>query len=122
MVDFKEPILKARFVLDNSGKPAERTSGHYKIKLFVEGVPEDAYSVTYQLDPSYYDPIRETLSPSNGFAEDITSYGDFLVTARIRTPSATIPIQRSLSQALIETHSGEITPEIQKGLQDIIDN
>ncbi len=61
--------LKARFILGEDGKPkyiSDGTLRHYVIELFVEEVPEDAIGVTYQLDETYHDPLREDLRSLQG--------------------------------------------------------
>jgi len=117
-----DPILKAKFILDAQGKPKGRASGDYQIKLFVENVPSDAYAVTYRLDESYYDPAREAINRVDDFAEEITSYGNYLIIARIRAKSSPKEIRRSLYDALMDFHRGNDDPSIMKALKDIAEN
>jgi len=117
-----EPSLKAAFVLDAQGRPGGRSSGHYKIRLFIDKAPVDAYAVTYRLDPTYYDPVREALNQSDSFAEEISSYGNYVITAKIRTKSFPREIRRSLYDALMETHKDTSEPTVLSALSDIKEN
>lgn len=115
----KLPEIKAEFILDKDGKPKGRSSGHYAIRLHVEEYPEDAHKVTYQLDPTYYDPLREVRDRSSQFSEELTSYGDYVVQAKIRTKDHSIVTTRHLYEALREAHGESLDPVIQKALSDI---
>jgi len=117
-----DPTLKAAFVLDAQGKPGGRTAGNYKIKLSIDGCPSDAYAVTYRLDPTYYDPVREALNQADRFSEEITSYGNYVITAKIRTKSYPLEIRRSLYDALMETYRDASEPSVIAALTDIKDN
>jgi hypothetical protein len=103
-----DPKLQAEFVLDReSREPAAETDGdtkHYSIELSVADAPPGANAVTYTLDDSFYDPIREARNRANGFKEEITSYGDFQVRADIRTKNGTITLRKKLSDMLKEHH------------------
>jgi transcription initiation factor IIF auxiliary subunit len=114
--------IKATFLLDVEAKPKGRDSGHYAIKIFVENPPEDAYAVTYRLHETYYDPVREVYNREDGFAEVLTSYGDYEIQARIRTKSFPIELNRSLYDALEESHRNDRDASIVKALNDIHDN
>lgn len=97
------PALKATFVTNEKGEPEFIESNgvkHYKIKLALDEVPEDAYAVTYELDDSYYDPIRENHDPSSGFTEELTSYGDYNVNVKVRSRMGTRMMRSSLAEAL----------------------
>jgi hypothetical protein len=78
--------------------------------------------VTYELDASYYDAIRDVRSAEGGFAEMITSYGDYSVKAKLRTTSGITSLRRGLYEALVEQHGTSDDPDIRKALQDIHDN
>ncbi|MBU8975850.1 hypothetical protein JI752_006810 [Lysobacter sp. MMG2] len=116
------PVIKASFVLDADGKPRGRSTGNYEILLQVDGAPEDAYRVVYELDDSYYDPRREATDPSTLFSEELTSYGDYVIQARVRTTDHTVLAKRSLFEALKEAHAGNNHPAILKALHDIQQN
>lgn len=114
--------LAARFVLDAKGVPVAVTGNrlhHYEIQLRVDDPPPDAYAVTYELHDSYYDPIRESRGKSRGFAEDITSYGDFVVQARVRAKARTIATAALLSEALRRGHAGAMSESIERAILEI---
>ncbi len=118
------PLIKATFDLDESGNPVLVESGklkHYRIRLQMEGVPEDTYAVTYVLDDSYYEPIRESRKAGQ-FFEKLTSYGDYTVQAKIRTKAGVLNVATPLSKALSAGHEQQITPAIEAALSDIKDN
>lgn len=117
-----QPQIKAEFVLDDEGKPIGRKSGNYRIKLRVIDTPKDAYKVTYQLDSSYYDPVREVLNSTTDFAEELTSYGNYVVLAKVRLADHTISTSRDLFEALRETHSTSPDDAIQHALKAIEKN
>ena len=115
-----EPLaIKAELVLDADGKPVGRSSGHYRIRIHVEGAPEDAYKATYQLHSTYYDPVREARDRESGFSEELTSYGDFVLQARVRTRSRSLGTARALADALDESHGASSDADVRKALSDI---
>jgi hypothetical protein len=114
-----EPIIKAEFVLDKDGKPIISGDRHYAIKLSTKEVPDDTYAVTYFLHDSYYDPVRESQEKKTDFAEDLTSFGDYEIKAKIRAKNSSVLISRQLSDALKETHGSSNDPDIKKALQKI---
>ena len=83
--------LAAEFVLDAEGKPKfaiEDSRGrHWQIVLKLVNVPTDVASVTYKLDESYWDPLREVVRPRTSgpvlFEQPITSFGDYKVKASV---------------------------------------
>jgi hypothetical protein len=117
-----KPKLRASFDLDDSGQPkyVERDGlKHYRIRLNVEGAPAQSASVTYQLHPSYWDPVREVFDPKNGFAEEITSYGDFDVRASVSgSSSAGLTLNGQLSVLLEAEHRNPEGP-VARALMDI---
>jgi hypothetical protein len=113
----QQPSIQAHFVLDDQGKPTELAPGHYGIRLSIKGAPADAYAVTYHLHPTYYDPVRESNDAANSFSQEITSYGNFDVTAKIRTKSGPSLLRRSLYDALCESHDRD--SKVQQALQGI---
>jgi pYEATS domain-containing protein involved in immunity len=117
-----EPELIAQFELDADGKPQAIDRGgtkHYRIVLKVAGAPEDAYAVNYKLHESYYDPERESRDSDAGFAERITSFGDYPVQVQLRTRKNVVPISEQLSSALQRGYRGVTTPEIIAAISDI---
>ena len=117
-----QPKLRAAFVLDSQKKLIVSQSGsrrNYKIKLFLENLPPDTFAVTYRLHESYYNPIREVRDKTGGFEHTITSYGEFIVTSKIRTTSFSKELTKSLYQALKYTHGSENDSSIVQALEDI---
>jgi len=114
------PEIRASFELDATGNPEAISSGnlqHYRIKLHIDGAPEDTYAVTYLLDPSYRTPTREVLDRKTSFEESLTSYGDYTVQAKIRTPEGVTVIAIPLSAALRQTYGASASPAVQNALQ-----
>ena len=114
------PEIRASFELDATGNPEAISSGdleHYRIKLHIEGAPESTYAVTYLLDPSYRTPTREVLDKETSFEESLTSYGDYTVQAKIRTPEGITVIATPLSAALRQTYGTAASPQVQSALQ-----
>lgn len=113
------PAIKASFELDANGRPEAIDSGdlqHYRIKLHVDGAPDDTYAVTYMLDPTYPSPTREVLDRNSSFEETLTSYGDYTVQAKIRTPAGITVIAAPLSTALRQTYGASPSPEVEQAL------
>ena len=118
-----KPKLRAAFIVDASSKPKRFEVGdlnHYGIELFVENAPDGTDAVTYTLDDSYYEPIREVRRAGRQFSEPITSFGDFKVRAELRTKEGTIAIGEKLSTLLKRSiaDSPEAAP-LRKALADI---
>jgi len=116
------PEIKATFELDDHGDPVAIKRGdlnHYRIRLNLENAPEDTYAVTYTLHESYYEPVREARDKANKFEEDLTSYGDFVIQAQVRTREGIITTTVPLSTALAESHDEQITAKIESALLDI---
>jgi len=116
------PAIKATFILDDKGRPKEVTAGNYAIRIHVENFPEDTHRVTYQLHPTYYDPLRDVRERSTSFSEDLTSYGDYVIQAQVRTKDHSIVSTRRLADALRETHGESDDPMVKKALEDIEKN
>jgi hypothetical protein len=116
------PTIKATFELDAVGAPTAIESGelrHYHIKLRVDDVPAGTYAVTYTLDDSYYDAVREVRNSEAGFEERLTSYGDYTVQAKIRTPNGVTTVAVPLSTALSEGSGEALNSAIADALHDI---
>ena len=116
------PEIKATFELDDHGDPVAIKRGdlnHYRIRLNLENAPEDTYAVTYTLHESYYEPVREARDKANKFEEDLTSYGDFVIQAQVRTREGIITTTVPLSTALAESQDEQITAKIESALLDI---
>ena len=114
--------LVARFKLDRSGQPEMLQSGgttHYKIRIGVESPPDDTYAVTYRLHDSYYNPLRESRDKEARFEEELTSYGDYLVRADVRTLHRVESLAGSLSEALRRGHREDSNPAIIHAIDEI---
>ncbi|MFN3658314.1 MAG: pYEATS domain-containing protein [Pseudolabrys sp.] len=97
------PQLTAHFETDDSGKPVFVNRGgrkHYNLVFEVENMPENVYAGTFELHESYYDPVR-TLRPDRGKLElKTTSYGDYDLKVRLRTPDGEILVADNVVNAL----------------------
>jgi len=116
------PVIRATFELDENGRPVVIQRGdlkHYRIRLHLENAPDDAYAVTYLLDETYYNPVRESRDSATGFAEEFTSYGDFTVQAKVRSKEGVVPVAAPLSAALEAGYGTSVSPEIEQALKDI---
>ena len=76
--------LLATFRKSADGKLRTFTIGkykHYKIRIFVEGLPDGVQTVTYLMHPSFKsDRILTIPYGVPDFQENIMSYGDFFIT------------------------------------------
>ena len=121
------PEIRASFVLEGgipkSRRPATRRHVSYKIRLYIRNAPSDTHAVTYRLHPTFPKPTREVLkSPkSPRFSIDIFSYGDFDITAEVRTSSRSYEIIRRLSNAL-KAESDSPSPLESQALKDICEH
>ena len=104
-----QPFLTARFQTDERGAPEfVEANGlrHYKVVFQVKDPPEGAYAATFELDPTYYDPMRTLRpDPDGGFQLETTAYGDYDVKVRLRTKEGVVPLLGNLKRAL--EHSRE---------------
>lgn len=117
-----DPKICAAFQLDGEGRPiamVRNNRRHYKIRLFMEDVPQDAYAVTYKLHESYYNPTREVRRGATKFEEQITSYGDYVVKAEVRGKKASGFAAVELSRALKETYGSDPDIAIRQAIQEI---
>jgi hypothetical protein len=116
-----EPKIVAQFTTDSQGEPQYlkgKSRKHYVIRLFLENAPSDVSRVTYKLPESYRQPVREVPVGVPKFGEEITSFGDYTVTAMLRRRAGTDLVTNSLSAALTEGYRGRpLTP----GLLEAID-
>ena len=112
--------IRAEFVLDGD-RPTSYDSGkhtHYKIALWIDGAPEDTHAVNYELHESYRDPLRESRTKPE-FDQEITSYGDYVIRAKVRRRRGVDVASAKLADALEETYGSSTTPEIKKALDSI---
>ena len=100
------PEIRARFALDAAGNPQfefveEDQKKHYKLMLEVENLPADVYAATFELDPTYYDPVQTVRPDDQGRVRlETTSYGDYRLKVRLRTKEGEIQVVDSLVGAL----------------------
>jgi|SRR5215471_12413813 len=98
------PEIKARFELDAAGNPQfieQDQKKHYKLMLEVENLPEDVYAATFELDPTYYDPVQTLRPDDQGRVRlETTSYGDYRLKVRLRTREGEIQVVDNLARAL----------------------
>ena len=121
MIANDSPRLIARFETDERGAPAYRVGKdrrHYKIVLEVENPPADAYAATFELDPSYYNPVRTLPPGSDGkFRLETSSYGDYQVMVKLRTKQGDVPVANTLSSALQSSQQRVVAnPEISEAI------
>lgn len=110
-----KPVIVAQFILDPNGVPIIKYKGkhtHYRMKLMIRDAPEDAYAVTYELDETYYEPVRESRRRSEDFVENLTSYGDYTVRATVRGKQRTQTLVAKLSEALALGHAKNMSTAI----------
>jgi hypothetical protein len=121
-----EPAITARFILDDQGRPRfeESPDGlrHYELALEVKNAPAEAYGATFELDPTYYDPVRSVRPDETGALRlETTSYGDFVLTAQLNAKSPALPLRTSLARALRQSHPNP-DAAVQRALRDIADH
>lgn len=101
-VSLSNVTIKADLARDSDGNPEviERHGRrHYKVRLWIDGAPDDAHAVTWYLHESYRDPVRETIDGPE-FSIQITAYGDYEVVARVRRRRFSETFRTNLSDAL----------------------
>lgn len=117
-----KPELVAHFVLDGRNRPQMEEAGktkHYSIVLSVSNAPSDTYAVNYGLHETYYDPNRESRDSKSGFAQEITSYGDFVVQVKLRTKGRVQTLAARLAQALRRGHGPTASAAIDAAIEAI---
>ncbi len=118
----QEPKLLAEFKLDAEGRPQTYSGSrhkHYKIRLSLKNAPPETLSVAYQLHESYKDRVREIPIGVPDFREDISSYGDYLVTVTLQGARSAQALTAKLSDALKENYRGVADPEILNAIDEI---
>jgi len=122
MSEPNEPQICAEFVLDKEGnKPIAVEGASFRIKLFIDGAPDDTHAVTYKLHESYYDRSREVREAPR-FEEEITSYGDYPVQAVIRRKKQSQVISEKLSAALERGYGKDASQAIRSAIAQIQKN
>ena len=98
------PQLVAEFETDAHGDPRFVEQGglkHYKIVFEIQNIPANAYAATFELDPSYYDPVRTLRpDPDGKIRLETTAFGDYDVKVRVRTKEGEVPVFGTLKTAL----------------------
>ena len=104
------PEVVARFETDEAGNPRFIESDekkHYRLMFEVENVPPDVYAATFELHPTYYDPVRTVRPDAEGRVRlETTSFGDYDLKVRLRTKEGEIQVVDSLVRALKRARSG----------------
>jgi len=128
MAEEQHPWLNVRLEVDAQGKPEVIRTGklqHYKVIFEVENAPPDTYAATFELDPTYYDPLR-TLQPDDkgGFRLETTTYGDYPLIVRLHRPkTGDLVIKESVARALRRARKTmPAGPEIDDALAYIADH
>lgn len=108
----KTPKLIARFAPDKDGKPSfvstEDGRRHYKVEFALEETPPDVYAATFELHPTYYDPVRTVRpEPDGKVALQTTAYGDYDLKVRLRTKEGVQVVNANLVEALKRGESAE---------------
>ena len=112
--------IRAQLVLDARGRPVALRSSrlnHYKIQLWLEGVPDDAHAATWVLHDSYRDPVREILD-GPCFGLQISTYGDYEIVVNVRRRRLTERFSVRISEALRAGHPSP-TPEVAAAIAEI---
>ena len=114
--------IRAEIALDQNKKPVSlpgKTLNHYKVRLYLETNNPAVQSVTYKLDPTYYDPVRESNDSSQQFLIELTTYGDYPVTVDAQVDGEIVRKVVPLSQLLEETYENSTDPDILNALNAI---
>jgi hypothetical protein len=127
MADLDEPKITVRLETDALGHPTviEGERRHYKVVLEVENAPADTYGATFELDPSYYDPVR-TLSPDKDgkFRLETMAFGDYPIIVRLhREKGDDMLLREGVARALKrERRTLPDTPEVDDALSYIAEH
>lgn len=119
-----QPELFARFIKDEHGEPrfAETETGmkHYRIVLEVKDPPTGVLAATFELDPTYYLPVRTVEPDAEGRLKlETTAYGDYGLKVDLRSKSGVVPVRTTLRKALLSGESRGRTPEIDAAIAEI---
>jgi hypothetical protein len=83
------PQLVARLRTDENGQPLFSEQGghrHYELEFAIDNVPTNVYAATFELHPTYFDPVRTIKKPQDGDLRlHVTSYGDYPLKVQLRT-------------------------------------
>jgi pYEATS domain-containing protein involved in immunity len=114
--------VRAEMVLDEKNEPVQikgDSLNHYRIRLFLDTPNPDVESVTYNLDPTYYDPVRESTDRDSQFGVEITTYGDYPVTVDAQVRGEIVREVVPLAKLLKQAYEDSTTPEISSALSYI---
>lgn len=122
--------LTIRLETDERGAPivTERDGQRsYAVVMEVENPPRDTFAATFELDDSYYDPVRVlTPDPSGRIRLKTFTRGDFPVFVRLsRREGANTVLKESVSRALRRDATNRavldpsVTAAINRALDDI---
>jgi hypothetical protein len=122
------PSLGVRFQVGANGEPQFIDQGghrHYKVVFEIENLPEGVYAATFELDPTYFDPVRTLRPDENGRIRlEVNAYGDYDVNVRLRTREGEVRVRgnlyRELQRSCQEMKLGG--PAIEEALADIAAN
>jgi hypothetical protein len=118
------PRLTVRFETDPSGNPTfvqDSDKKHYYLAFEVDDLPADVYAATFELDPTYWDPVQ-TIFPQNRRATlRTTSYGDYGLRVTLRSKGGPdLPIIDTVVRALSRARSSmPPNPTIDSAIADL---
>ena len=114
--------VRAELILDKDGNPEfleGNTLNHYKIRLYLQTQNPDVQRVIYRLDPTYYDPVRDSNDASRKFELSLTTYGDYQITIDVQVKGEIVREVFRLSTLLNEIHGQSENNKIQAALEAI---
>ncbi len=114
--------VHAEIVLDENENPVTlpgKKFNHYKVRLYLETQNPEVQSVTYRLDPTYYDPVRESTDVDGKFNVELTTYGDYPVTVDAQIGGEIVRKVVPLFKLLQEEYGASASPEIKSALEEI---
>lgn len=91
-----KPRLKVQHqLLKKDGKVRSRRfrkggQEHFNVRLFVKGDVDKVEQVDYELHPTFREAHRVVEDPSNGFALDIWTWGEFTVPVTMRMKDGSV--------------------------------
>ncbi|SOD03737.1 hypothetical protein SAMN05216486_11718 [bacterium JGI 053] len=120
---FQERVQgRVRAELVGGDEPETQTGGrlkHYKVRLFVDTQNPEVQNVTYKLDPTYYDPVRESRDADRNFEVSLSTYGDYPVTVEAQVGGEIVRYTAPLLALLRESHGNTTSEAIRAALEDI---
>lgn len=95
---------------------------HYRITISLKTPNRDVTNVVYRLDPSYYNPVRESKDQDNDFKIHTTTFGDYYFDVDVQVGTQIVRQRALLSDLLKEAHGQSDNPEIKEALQYILEH